>query len=74
LQLEAASIVTGLPIFASSILIYKELTSTLFPFDVSSVRMSIHTISLVWMDILTLETSKGNSVDGHSFTRDIKGK
>ena len=46
LQLEAARIVTGLPIFASSILIYKELTSTLFPFDVSSVRMSIYTVSL----------------------------
>ena len=42
----------------------------------------------VWMDILTLEkskgngvdghlsleTSKGNSMDGHSSTRDIKGK
>ena len=26
------------------------------------------------MDILTLETSKGNSVDGHTYTRDIKGK
>ena len=26
------------------------------------------------MDILKLETSKGNSVDGHSYTRDIKGK
>jgi len=26
------------------------------------------------MDILTLETSKGNSVDGYSYTRDIKGK
>jgi len=25
------------------------------------------------MDILTLETSKGNSVDGYSYTRDIKG-
>jgi hypothetical protein len=26
------------------------------------------------MDILTLETSKGNSVDGYLYTRDIKGK
>jgi hypothetical protein len=25
------------------------------------------------MDILTLETSKGNSVDGHSYIRDMKG-
>ena len=26
------------------------------------------------MDILILETSKGNSVDGHSYIRDMKGK
>ena len=26
------------------------------------------------MDILTLETSNGNNVDGHSYTRDIKRK
>jgi hypothetical protein len=26
------------------------------------------------MDILTLETLKGNSVDGHSYTGDIKEK